>query len=85
MAASAAPFAAPPRWSRTLVQTLLACGASLDNRVVEYVDHLHEHFAHPVVVRNGRYLVPADPGYSATIKPASLDEHEFPTGAVWRG
>ena len=62
----------------------IACGASLENRVVEYVDHLHEHFAHPVVVRNGRYLVPADPGYSATIKPESLDEHEFPTGAVWR-
>jgi L-fuconate dehydratase len=61
----------------------VACGASLENRVVEYVDHLHEHFAYPVVVRNGRYLAPLEPGYSATIKPASLDEHEFPTGRVW--
>jgi L-fuconate dehydratase len=63
----------------------VACGASLENRVVEYVDHLHEHFAYPVAVRNGRYLAPLQPGYSATIKPASLDEHEFPTGMVWRG
>jgi len=61
----------------------VACGASLENRVVEYVDHLHEHFVHPVVVRNGRYLAPLEPGYSATIKAASLDAHEFPTGRVW--
>jgi L-fuconate dehydratase len=62
----------------------VACGASLENRVVEYVDHLHEHFVNPVAVRNGRYVAPLEPGYSATIKPASLDEHEFPTGSVWR-
>ena len=62
----------------------LRVGTSLDGRMVEYVDHLHEHFVHPVRVRNGRYLVPTDPGYSATIKPASLDAHEFPGGAVWR-
>jgi L-fuconate dehydratase len=37
-----------------------------------------------VTVRNGRYLAPTQPGYSATIKPASLDEHEFPSGPVWR-
>src|SRR5687768_12719690 len=47
----------------------VACGASLENRVLEYVDHLHEHFVHPVRVRNGRYVVPTEPGYSATIKP----------------
>jgi L-fuconate dehydratase len=62
----------------------IACGASLQNRVLEYVDHLHEHFVHPVRVTSGRYLVPTDPGYSATIKPASLDEHEFPAGRVWK-
>jgi L-fuconate dehydratase len=61
----------------------VACGASLQNRVLEYVDHLHEHFVYPVRVRNGRYLPPSEPGYSATIKPASLDEHEFPNGRVW--
>jgi L-fuconate dehydratase len=62
----------------------IACAASLDNRVLEYVDHLHEHFVHPVKVRNGRYLAPTEPGYSATIKPTSLDEHEFPCGAAWK-
>jgi L-fuconate dehydratase len=61
----------------------VACGASKENRVVEYVDHLHEHFETPVRVRNGRYLAPAEAGYSITMKPASLDEYEFPIGRVW--
>ena len=55
----------------------IACGASLENRVLEYVDHLHEHFEGPVIVRNGRYMPPAAPGYSATMKPQSLREYEF--------
>jgi L-fuconate dehydratase len=62
----------------------IACGASLQNRVLEYVDHLHEHFETPVRVRNGRYLAPPELGYSATIKAASLDEYEFPRGTAWR-
>jgi L-fuconate dehydratase len=62
----------------------VAVSASLDNRVLEYVDHLHEHFVDPVVIRDGRYMPPANPGYSAALKPASLAEHTFPTGAVWR-
>jgi L-fuconate dehydratase len=66
------------------VWDFIACGASLQNRVLEYVDHLHEHFIDPVRVQSGRYLVPTEPGYSAAIKPASLDEHEFPIGRVWR-
>ena len=62
----------------------LACSASLENRVIEYVDHLHEHFRCPVRMQDGRYLPPADPGYSIEMKPASLAAHEFPLGAVWR-
>jgi L-fuconate dehydratase len=62
----------------------IAISASLDRRVLEYVDHLHEHFVDPVVVRNGRYVVPSLPGYSIRMKPASLDAHEFPGGKVWR-
>jgi L-fuconate dehydratase len=62
----------------------IAISASLDNRVLEYVDHLHEHFVDPVVIRNGRYQVPTQPGYSIRMKPASLDEHEFPRGTTWR-
>ena len=60
----------------------IAVSASLENRVVEYVDHLHEHFVNPVVVRDGRYWPPAAPGFSITMKPASLDKYEFPNGPV---
>jgi len=60
-------------------------GASLENRILEYVDHLHEHFFEPVVVRNGRYAVPTLPGYSIRMKPESLDAHQFPNGSVWKG
>jgi L-fuconate dehydratase len=57
--------------------------ASLEDRVVEYVDHLHEHFVEPVLIRNGRYMPPAAPGYSITMKPESLHAYEFPSGSVW--
>ena len=62
----------------------LCVGASLDGRLLEYVDHLHEHFTDPVRMRGGRYVAPEQPGYSAEMKPESLDEHEFPRGAAWR-
>ena len=59
--------------------------ASLENRIVEYVDHLHEHFIDPVVMREGRYTVPTAPGYSIAMKPESLREYEFPRGSAWQG
>jgi L-fuconate dehydratase len=59
-------------------------GAGLDGRRLEYVDHLHEHFLDPVRMRGGRYLAPQQPGYSAAIRPESLDEFEYPGGAAWR-
>ena len=62
----------------------IAVSASLENRIVEYVDHLHEHFVFPVVMKNGCYVPPLDPGYSIEMKPESLDYHEFPNGAAWR-
>ncbi len=58
-------------------------GASLENRVLEYVDHLHEHFLDPVVIRDGHYLPPTAPGYSIQMRSTSLDEYEYPTGAAW--
>ena len=61
----------------------IAVSGSLDGRVVEYVDHLHEHFVDPVVVRGGRYRVPEAPGYSITMKPASLERFEYPGGLAW--
>ena len=60
----------------------IAVSGSLDDRVVEWVDHLHEHFRDPAVVRDGRYVAPTAPGYSIEMLPASLDEHEFPAGPV---
>ena len=50
----------------------------MDGRVIEYVDHLHEHFDDPVVVRQGRYLAPARPGYSITMREASRLAHRYP-------
>jgi len=61
----------------------IAVSASLENRIVEYVDHLHEHFVDPVVIRNGRYIPPSAPGYSIEMKPESLREYSFPDGPVW--
>jgi L-fuconate dehydratase len=63
----------------------VAVSGSLQDRLCEYVDHLHEHFEDPCVVRNARYLAPTRPGYSITIKPESLAAYEFPGGRAWRG
>ncbi len=62
----------------------IAVSASLDNRILEYVDHLHEHFIDPVVIKGGHYMPPAAPGYSITMKPESLDRYQFPNGSAWR-
>jgi L-fuconate dehydratase len=57
---------------------------SMDGRMIEYVDHLHEHFLDPVVIRDARYVVPTRPGYSAEMRPESLARFRFPDGAEWR-
>jgi L-fuconate dehydratase len=57
--------------------------ASLEDRVLEYVDHLHEHFLDPVRIRDGRYVPPERPGYSIEMYPESLETHEFPKGSAW--
>jgi len=57
---------------------------TLDNRRAEHAGHLHEHFKDPIRMRNGRYLPPTMPGYSAEMWPRSIADHEFPDGAVWR-
>ena len=61
----------------------ICVSGSLENRLVEYVDHLHEHFYHPVVMKDGRYMPPTAPGYSISMKEASLDEFEYPHGPAW--
>jgi L-fuconate dehydratase len=57
--------------------------ASMEDRVIEYVDHLHEHFVDPVVIREGRYLAPRAPGFSATMRPRTLTRYAHPDGPVW--
>jgi L-fuconate dehydratase len=61
----------------------IAASGTMEGRVIEYVDHLHEHFEDPVVVRGGRYMPPARPGYSITIREASRLAHRYPDGEVW--
>jgi L-fuconate dehydratase len=61
----------------------VAVSGSLENRVVEWVDHLHEHFRDPAVVEQGRYLVPRAPGYSIEMLPSTLEEYAFPDGPTW--
>jgi L-fuconate dehydratase len=61
----------------------IAVSGSLDGRMVEYVDHLHEHFVDPVVIRAGSYVLPMAPGYSAEIKPQTLAAFRYPDGPEW--
>ncbi|MEC8896221.1 MAG: enolase C-terminal domain-like protein [Planctomycetota bacterium] len=58
-------------------------GCSLENRVIEYVDNLHEHFENPVKMNGCRYLAPEAPGYSTTMHSDSLDHYDFPGGKAW--
>ncbi|MFI6324070.1 L-fuconate dehydratase [Nonomuraea sp. NPDC050556] len=62
----------------------VAVSGTMDGRVIEYVDHLHEHFVDPVVIDNGRYMAPAAPGFSAEMRPESIAAHLYPNGEVWR-
>ncbi|MEO8262939.1 MAG: L-fuconate dehydratase [Pseudolysinimonas sp.] len=61
----------------------VAVSGSLENRVTEYVDHLHEHFVDPCIVEGGAYRLPTAPGYSAEMVAASVEEYRFPDGAYW--
>jgi len=62
----------------------IAVSGSLDNRLCEYADHLHEHFVNPLVMRHGHYMPPTAPGYSITMKPESIAEFAYPSGVAWR-
>lgn len=62
----------------------IAITGTMENRLIEYVDHLHEHFVDPVVIRKGRYMPPALPGYSIEMKTQTLQDYSFPEGKIWR-
>ena len=62
----------------------VAVSGRLDDRVIEYVDHLHEHFLDPVVIEDGAYRAPRKPGFSGEIRPETLTQYAFPDGPAWR-
>ncbi|XP_073691808.1 mitochondrial enolase superfamily member 1 isoform X4 [Garra rufa] len=62
----------------------ISVSASLNNRMCEYVDHLHEHFISPTIIRNAHYMPPKDPGYSCEMLEESVQKHLYPQGEVWR-
>ena len=55
----------------------LAVSGTMDGRVIEYVDHLHEHFLDPCIIEKAAYMPPSRPGFSIEMKPASIAEHVF--------
>lgn len=61
----------------------VAISGSMEGRVTEFVDHLHEHFTDPVVVEQARYRLPSKPGYSTEMYPASVADYSYPDGAYW--
>ena len=62
----------------------IAISGSMEGRIIEYVDHLHEHFIDPVVIKDGAYIPPTLPGYSITMKEQTLLDYEFPNGIIWK-
>ncbi|MGI5182717.1 enolase C-terminal domain-like protein [Dactylosporangium sp. CA-152071] len=61
----------------------VAVSRSMHDRVIEYVDHLHEHFTDPVRMDRGHYLAPLQPGFSSTMRAESRARYAFPDGPVW--
>ena len=55
----------------------LCVSGTKEDRVIEYVDHLHEHFIEPCVIENAAYMPPKLPGFSIEMKPESIAEYEW--------
>jgi L-fuconate dehydratase len=61
----------------------LAVSGSSDGRVIEYVDHLHEHFLDPVRISGGHYVAPTMPGFSSQLDSETLQAFRYPDGKIW--
>jgi L-fuconate dehydratase len=61
----------------------LAVSGTTEGRMIEYVDHLHEHFVEPARIEHGRYVAPRGPGAGAQIHPSSVVEFTYPDGPQW--
>lgn len=57
--------------------------ADMTDRVIEFVDHLHEHFEDPCVIRDGAYVAPDKPGYSIKMFDKTLEAYRYPDGGEW--
>ncbi|VDI27922.1 L-fuconate dehydratase [Mytilus galloprovincialis] len=62
----------------------ISAGCSLENRMIEFADHLHEHMEAPVKIKNGNYVVPTVPGYLVGIKEGTIKQFEYPCGSEWQ-
>ncbi|WLS79857.1 L-fuconate dehydratase [Erwinia pyri] len=55
----------------------LCIAGTHEGRVIEYVDHLHEHFVHPCVIKGAAYMPPEHAGFSIEMFPASIEQYRF--------
>jgi L-fuconate dehydratase len=62
---------------------VVAVSGELDDRLIEFVDHLHEHFLDPVVIKDGHYVVPLKPGFGAEMDAETLSDYRYPSGKIW--
>ncbi|MDH7803128.1 L-fuconate dehydratase [Rhizobium sp. AN70] len=60
----------------SMIDYLVVSGTK-EGRVIEYVDHLHEHFIEPCDIRNAAYMPPKLPGFSIEMKPESIETYTF--------
>jgi L-fuconate dehydratase len=61
----------------------VAVSGTMDGRLIEWIDHLHEQYVTPAVVTGGRYVTPTAPGASTELRRESIAEFSFPTGPAW--
>ncbi len=61
----------------------VSVSGSMEGRMIEHVDHLHEHFIDPVLVVGGRYRAPHQAGMSSTMRAESISTYTFPDGPAW--
>jgi L-fuconate dehydratase len=61
----------------------LAVSCTTEGRMIEYVDHLHEHFVEPARIAAGHYVAPRGPGAGAQIHPSSVADFLYPDGPRW--
>ena len=67
----------------SIIDYLMISG-EIGERVIEYVDHLHEHFEDPCRVRDGGYRLPTSPGFSVKLLDESMHQYRYPDGPEWR-